>query len=62
MEGFNFVINIPAALKHLSASSEDGGNVSRRFFILLRAFGHFLWLQKTSFLDMIQNIWGLNVC
>ena len=40
MEDLNFVTNSPAALKHLSASTEGGGNLSRQFFNLLRTFGH----------------------
>ena len=59
MEDFKLAVNSPAALKHLSAFGEDGGNVFRQFFNLLGIFG---WLQKHHFfLDTIQNIWGLNV-
>ena len=39
-EDLNFVINSPAALKHLSASTEDGGRVFRQIFSFLCTLGH----------------------
>ena len=59
MEDFNFVINSPAAPKHLSASSEDGGNVFRQFLIFWEFLGGFK--KHDFFLDLIQNIWVFNV-
>ena len=53
MEDFNFVMNSPAALEHPSASSEDGGNVSRQFFNLLKAFGHF-WVASKNIISFLM--------
>ena len=39
-EDINLVINSPAALKHLSASTEDGGRVLRQIFSFLSTLGH----------------------
>ena len=36
----NLVINCPAPLKHLSASTENGGRLFRQIFIFLSALGH----------------------
>ena len=39
-EDLNVVINSPAALKHLSALTEDGGRVFRQIFSFLSTMGH----------------------
>ena len=39
-EDLNLVINSPAALKYLAASTGDGGKVFRQIFSFLSAFGH----------------------
>ena len=43
-EDLNLVINSPAALKHLSASTEDGGRVFRQIFSVLSALGPRLYV------------------
>ena len=43
-ENLNLVINSPAALRHLSASTEDGGRVFRQIFIFLALWDpDFMW-------------------
>ena len=61
MEDLNSVINSPAALKNFSASNEDSGNVCTQFFNFLMLLGILGWFKKHYFfLDMNQNILGLN--
>ena len=43
-EDLNLVINSPAALKHLSPSTENGGKVFRQIFSVLSALEYdFMW-------------------
>ena len=53
MEDLNFVKKSPAAVKHLSASTEDGGNVYRQLFNFLRAFGH-SWVASKSIISFLM--------
>ena len=54
-EDLNLVIHSPAALKHFSTSTEDGGRVLRQIFSFLSTLGH-----RSDVLNTWNGTWMRN--